>query len=76
MMPKPRSTIANESIALTRQLQKEKEMEGKKRFVMKKFQNVKGIALKDILKTGSAKGATGGSDEGSTSHVPESGDHH
>ena len=51
LMPKPRSTIASESVALTRQLQKEKEQSDKKRFVMRKFQNVEGIALKNILKT-------------------------
>ena len=50
LMPKPKSTIASESIAMAREKQHLKETMTKKKFVMKKFQNIKGVALQEIAK--------------------------
>jgi hypothetical protein len=54
-MPKPRSTIASESVAMAREQQKAKEHATKKKFVMKKFQNIEGVALKAFSKAGREK---------------------
>ena len=50
LMPKPKPTIASESIAMAREKQRVKETMTKKKFVMKKFQNIKGVALQEIAK--------------------------
>ena len=52
LMPKPRSTIASESVAMAREQQKAKEHATKKKFVMTKFQNIEGVALKAFSKAG------------------------
>ena len=50
LMPKPRPTIASESVAMAREQQRAKEHSTKKKFVMKKFQNIEGVALKSFTK--------------------------
>jgi len=41
-MPVPRPTLASTAIIGAREKQREKEQEEKKRFIMKRFQNIKG----------------------------------
>lgn len=41
-MPVPRGTIASQAIIHAREEEREKEQEEKKRFIMKRFQNIKG----------------------------------
>ena len=55
-MPKPRPTIASESVAMAREQQRAKEYSTKKKFVMKKFQNIEGVALKNFTKVGKGPG--------------------
>mmetsp|Transcript_23286 Transcript_23286/g.22441 ORF Transcript_23286/g.22441 Transcript_23286/m.22441 type:complete len:234 (+) Transcript_23286:182-883(+) len=52
LMPRPRPTIASASVALARDTAKEKEMNIKKRFTMRKFQNVEGVALQMLKQKG------------------------
>ena len=56
LMPKPRPTIASESVAMAREQQRAKEYSTKKKFVMKKFQNIEGVALKNFTKVGKGPG--------------------
>lgn len=41
-MPVPRATIASQAVIHAREKEREKEQEEKKRFIMKRFQNIKG----------------------------------